>query len=463
VPFVGYVSDDFFDTTAFFHCGIFMELKTIKSLSPGTTVNATLTVPSSKSLTHRALIIAAFSADATDKAALVESPLESDDTLYTLAGLHKLGYVSDVHEEDRRIEYVVFSGKRAERTSAATIDIHHSGTSARLLTAVTAAQTLEYPVTLDGSPRMRQRPMAELLAPLTELGAEIQSTGGFLPLHFTRGIRQGGHVRVDAAKSSQFLSALLLIAPLLDGETIIETTGAIASKSYSDMTIAQMRLAEVEIGEETVPDGGFRYTIPGGQHYKLHHYVVEGDYSAASYALAAAAITRGEVHIPNLTPNSAQGDRAIIQILQAFGNDVLLSNTGVTVRGAQRLRGIDWDMNSCPDIVPTVAVLALFAESPTILNNIGHLQYKESDRLSVIINNIKRLGGKTHSDGETLIIEPAIRSLRGTTIPTHDDHRMAMAFALVGLRVPGVIIENPLCVAKSYPDFWRDFERLYLR
>jgi 3-phosphoshikimate 1-carboxyvinyltransferase len=456
-----------------------MELRTIHA----GTARGELDAPTSKSLTHRALIIAALSAHQTDSPARVLRPLESDDTRLTLRALETMGYPTqrstDAKTGAETFDWVEFTGKRqTPKTNAngvARIDIHHSGTSARLLAALAAVQPLEelgYAIELDGSERMRRRPMQELIAPLLDLGARAESAHGFLPILFRAGIdsarKQNGSnaamrlARVDASKSSQFLSALFLVSPLIAGGLRIETSGAIASRSYSDMTLAQMRAAGVKIEETALSDGASAYCIGGGQTYSMPLYEVEGDYSSASYPLAASALTGGEVVVRNLRRDSPQGDRAIIDILRDYGAEVeWLQNGGVRVRGAARRLGVDRDMNACPDIVPTVAVMAMFAETPSIFRNVEHLQYKESDRMSAVIENIARLGGAARREGGALIVEPKPESeLRAARLPTFDDHRMAMSFALAGLRLNGVQIEDPACVAKSYPEFWRDFDAL---
>lgn len=442
-----------------------MEKRLIQPAAAG----GTLAVPTSKSLTHRALIIAAFAAHDSDKPALVRNPLRSDDTTLTLEALRRMGYPVAVSENSDGIETVEFAGKRTDTNGLVAINIHHSGTSARLLTAVAAVQPIPEggSIEIDGSERMRQRPMQELIEPLAALGVRLQHQNGFLPIRITEPISNDegmNTARVDAAKSSQFLSALLLIAPLLAHGLRIEVGGEIASKSYSDMTIAQMRKAGIQVEEtveKTTAHGRItRYFVSGKQTYSMPHYAVEGDYSSGSYPLAAAAITGGTVTITNLTQDSPQGDRAIVEILQNFGTSIVWSADGLTLTGNKHLRGVDCDMNSCPDIVPTVAVVALFAEGRSYFRNIEHLRYKESDRIAAVIGNIERLGGRAFVEGNALVVEPAVTALHGASIPTFDDHRMAMSFALAGLRVSGIEIENPSCVAKSYPDFWRDFERL---
>lgn len=441
----------------------FSDLKTMtkRRIKPAS-VQGSLAVPTSKSLTHRALIIAAFSAHHSGTSAAVWNPLRSDDTTLTLQALRAMGYPITVVEKAGHIEKVEFTGNRIQPAQPVRIDIHHSGTSARLLTAVAAIQTStdQNYIEIDGSERMRQRPMKELITPLEALGCSLSHNHGFLPIRITRPIDHSNAqltVRLDVSKSSQFLSALLLIAPLLVYDLRIEITSDIASKSYSDMTIALMAKAGVHVEEFHQNGIVTAYAIKGNQHYQLSEYSVEGDYSSASYPLAAATITGGTITIANLTQDSPQGDRAIVPILERFGAMISWDASGITLRGSETLHGVEWDMNSCPDIVPTVAVVAMFAKERSVFRNIAHLRYKESDRIQAVIENIERLGGKAFVEGNALVIEP-VKTLHGASIPTFDDHRMAMSFALAGLKIDGVEIENPECVAKSYPDFWRDFE-----
>jgi 3-phosphoshikimate 1-carboxyvinyltransferase len=421
------------------------------------------------------LILAAFAASASGEECIVRNPLQSDDLTITLNALQTMGYEARIANETGSGYDVIFSGKRlavqATPEEPARVYVHHSGTSARLLSAVAALQP--FAVQIDGSPRMRERPMQELITPLTDLGANIQHTNGFLPLTMTKPITHGGRVRVNAEKSSQFLSALLLAAPLLEGSTEIIVEGDIASKSYSDMTIAQLREAGVDVHvnvRETATGSAITYTIAGSQHITQRVWDVEGDYSAASYPIAAAVIAGGSVTIPNLTQRSLQGDSAMLDIVRECGASVTWfdnainapSSSGVTIerKPDQPIFAINRDMNTCPDIVPTVAVLALFANDRSRLLNVAHLRYKESDRIHAIVSNIEAMGGCAFMDGDALIIEPRLAALHGAHIQTFDDHRIAMCFALAGLRVSGIQIENPACVAKSYPDFWRDFDAL---
>ncbi|MCS6809395.1 MAG: 3-phosphoshikimate 1-carboxyvinyltransferase [Bacteroidota bacterium] len=427
-------------------------------------VYGSVTVPASKSITHRALIIGACAADASGESTVVMNPLRSDDTVLTLQALQAMGYPARVDEHNGDIHKVEWLGKRNVPEGPVHIDIHHSGTSARLLTAVAAVQPIANGgyIQIDGSARMRQRPMHELITALTTLGAVIEHHEGFLPLRVVKPVAElplETTVAIDASKSSQFLSALLLIAPLLPGGINIRLVSNITSQSYSDMTIAQMAQAQVHVEEHVEHGRVVGYSIDGGQRYCMREYNIEGDYSSASYWLAAATITGGKIHIPNLTPHSLQGDQAIVPILESFGARAAWKNDGLHVQGTAKLQGVEWNMNTCPDIVPTVSVVALFAEGRSVFRNIEHLRYKESDRIQAVCENIERLGGTAYLEGSDLIIQPTT-GLHGASLPTFDDHRIAMSFALAGLRISGVEIEQPECVAKSYPNFWHDFEQL---
>lgn len=420
-------------------------------------LRGTVHVPSSKSISHRCFILAALSC----QPCVVLNPLKSDDLDITLTALQQLGY--EAVQEGRDVR---FTGKRRVPTHSeepVRLYMHHSGTSARLLTAVAALQP--FVVEIDGSARMRERPMQDLFTPLEQLGARLEyerrPDGGGLPVRILEPVRSGGRVRVNASKSSQFLSALLHIGAFLNSELIVEVEGAIASQSYSDMTIAQMRKAGLTVIEEQSAQGLTVYRVPSGQRYGQEVWAIEGDYSAASYPIAGAALSGGDVLIPNLEEASLQGDSAIVEIVRSFGATAVFTPEGLRVSSSGILHGITRDMNSCPDIVPTVAVMAMFADSMTRLENVEHLRYKESDRLAAVIGNIKLLGGCAYVEGSTLVVEPvAADCLHGAVLPTFDDHRMAMAFSLAGLKVDGVEIENPSCVAKSYPEYWRDFEVL---
>lgn len=401
-----------------------------------------VSIPASKSLTHRYYILAALSR----KPVTIHEPLRSEDTEITRRSITASGYQLK-NEKDR----VIFTGNWSAPPAPVEYAVANAGTSARLLTAFAAVQPVV--TVIDGSQRMRQRPMGYLIVALEKLGIKIEHRDGFLPI--TVHGRQIEHSRteIDARMSSQFLSALLMIAPKCRHGLTIDHFGRIASRPYVDITLSLMKTAGIKVTSDENS-----YTIAGGQNIQLPDVRVEGDYSSASYFLCSAAITGGPVTLKNLRPDSVQGDRVILDLLSSAGAEINWHNQDVTVRGG-RLTGIDRDMNDSPDLVPAIAVTALFADSPSRFRNVGHLRYKETDRLAAIIDNITLLGGKAYADGEDLVIEP--QPLSGAVLPTYDDHRMAMAFSLAGLKIPGVIIDNPACVAKSYPEYWNHFDSLF--
>jgi 3-phosphoshikimate 1-carboxyvinyltransferase len=265
----------------------------------------------------------------------------------------------------------------------------------------------------------------------------------------------GGHARLSGERSSQFLSSLLMVAPYAKEATTIDVEGHLASTSYVEMTMEVMKRFAVEVGCK----GHEQFSVRAGQHYGPAGIIVEPDVSSASYFLAAAAIGGGEVVVEGLGLQSLQGDIGFARLLRDMGCDFLEVQEGLKVRSAGRLRGIDVDMNAMPDVVPTLAVAALFAEGTTRIRNVGHLRYKESDRLSALATELPKLGARIAHWENGLEITPA--PLHGAELATYGDHRLAMSFALVGLRVPGVKIENPDCVRKSFPTFWVEFEKLY--
>ncbi|MGH1365527.1 MAG: 3-phosphoshikimate 1-carboxyvinyltransferase [Calditrichia bacterium] len=401
-----------------------------------------LSVPASKSLTHRYFIQAALSGNPVT----IYKPLKSEDAHITLTALQKMGY--DAADYD---DHVVFSGKRIP-VSSCSFWVENSGTSARLLSGVMALQS--FPCEMDGSARMRERPMQTLIDALQKLGATVEHHNGYLPLKTSGGNLSGRLLEVDASKSSQFLSSILLIAPYLDGELKLLYGENLASASYLTMTVELMKRAGVEVSEIS---GGF--IVKGGSGYSIADTTVEGDFSSASYFLTGAALSGGKVSISNVTADSLQGDAVITEVLRQAGAEVQWHDSGVTVTGTGRIHAVDVDVRSVPDLAPTIAVLALFADGMSRLRHVDHLRYKECDRLAAVIENISRLGGKAYAEDNQLIIEP--RPLKGALLASYNDHRMAMCFALAGLRVPGVVIENRECVIKSYPGYWEDFHHLH--
>jgi len=409
-------------------------------IKPGK-IQGLLHAPPSKSVSHRLLILGAL----TGRPSQIHNVLFSEDILITLNALRKIGF-----QWERQENTIFFSGKREQPTGVATIDLGNSGTSARLLTAIAAGFPGEY--LFRGSPRMLERPMSPLIDALINLGVSLEHHDGYLPLKIKGTRITGGKVTVDTSQSSQFLSALMMLAPLTRDGLEISRTGSVVSESYIQLTREMLKSAGIQIQQKDD-----QVIIPGDQKYQLTKAKVEGDYSSASYFAVGAAISSGAVCIENLLRNSVQGDRAILDILKKAGAKVFWRDEQVCIE-AKNLKGIDINMNSQPDLVPTLAVMSLFGKGESRLRAIEHLRFKETDRLKAIMDNILKLNGKISLEENDLIIEPA--PLSGTTLPTFNDHRIAMSFALAGLRIPGIKIENPGCVNKSFPEFWDYFESL---
>lgn len=402
--------------------------------------------PSSKSITHRLMIMGAMAAAPWR----IERPLWSEDTTVTLAALQQLGYAVQLDGGNITID----STGRSAPSGICTLDVKNSGTSARFLAALAATEEGRESI-LDGSERMRERPMRELLDALQALGADIDDTNGGLPLRIRGKKLHGTSLTIDASRSSQFLSALLLIAPRLSGELHLHCAGTLASAPYVDMTTALMKQAGVDVQQKH-----FAFVAETGRPYSGDSWAVEGDYSGAAFLLAAAAVTGGKLEVRNLVFPSSQGDADIVRILHLLGARIEHTADALRIRGG-RLRNIDITMHTVPDLVPVTAVMCLFADGPSRLREVGHLRFKESDRIQALVDNAARLGGSIVPDGDDLVITPGL--LHGGVIDPMNDHRIAMSFAVAGLRVPGVTISSPDCVDKSFPGFWPLFQTLTQR
>jgi 3-phosphoshikimate 1-carboxyvinyltransferase len=431
---------------------------------------ATVRVPGSKSITNRALVLAAL-CSRTRKPRLFGC-LRSEDTEVMLAALRQLGYEIEILTEDGHEIITVFRGDRPIVPAPhADLFVANSGTSMRFLTALVSLGHGRY--RLDGVPRMRERPIEDLLRALRQLGVDARSElgNGCPPVVIDSQGWQRGRVQVRGDISSQFLSALMMAAPFADADTVIEVDGALVSRPYIDMTVHVMRQWTLRVEERA---GSF--FIPGRQPTDaIRHssYEVEADASAASYFWAAAALLQGTVKVAGffdrrvrgdekdfletLQRPGVQGDLRFVDLLRDMGCLVTPDQFGITVQGGP-LRGIDVDMNDISDTVMTLAAVALFADGPTTIRNVAHIRHKETDRLAALAAELRKLGANVEERPDGLTIAP--RPLHGAVIHTYDDHRMAMSLALVGLRVPGVIIDNPACVSKTYPEFFSDLERL---
>ena len=302
---------------------------------------------------------------------------------------------------------------------------------------------------------MRGQPDQDLLDALKEAGvhASSETKNGCPPVIVDAEGLRGGEISVRGDVSSQFLSGLLMAAPFADAETTIRVEGTLVSIPYVAMTLAMLG----QFGLVAHHEDYRVFRVPGRQEAGIAEYAVEPDASAASYFLAAAAITRGTVSVPGLGKSSLQGDVAFADVLGRMGCTVAWDERGITVAGGP-LQGIDVDMNAISDTVMTLGAVACFAEGPTTIRNVGHIRHKETDRLAALATELRRVGANIDETVDGLVIRPG--SLHGATVSTYDDHRMAMSLALIGLRVPGIVIAEPGCVAKTYPGFFDDLERL---
>jgi 3-phosphoshikimate 1-carboxyvinyltransferase len=412
--------------------------------------NATVSVPGSKSITNRALILAAMSGMGECE---LRGALYSDDTEVMITCLKALGHRVDCDWSAGKL--VLHTEEVPVSTTRADLFVGNSGTSMRFLAALVSLGHGRF--RLDGVQRMRERPIEDLLNALRQLGvkAHCENGNGCPPVIIEANGLCGGRTVIKGDLSSQFLSGLLMAATRARSEVVLEVEGPLVSAPYVSMTVAMLRQWGQSV--EVVADNRFR--IPGNQSGGALHYTIEPDASAASYWWAAAAITDGKVRVEGLTMQSIQGDIRFVELLEEMGCTVARGETGITVRGGP-LRGIDVDMNDISDTVMTLAAVACFAEGPTTIRNVAHIRHKETDRLAALATELRCVGADVDEFADGLTITP--RPLHGAEIETYNDHRMAMSMALIGLKVPGIVIKNPGCVAKTYPDFFTDLERLRL-
>lgn len=416
-------------------------MKSIPKIGP---VNATVTAPPSKSYSVRALLLAAMSEGTTT----VTNCLDADDTRYALEAIRTIGFdVSGTFKDG-----VVIGGRKSISANEVPIFVGNAGTAMRFMTgwlAFTPGRFL-----LHGEKRMHERPIGDLVEVLLSIGAEVEyaEREGYPPVRIRgKKMRGGFDVTISAATSSQFASALMLGgATLPDGITL--RIASIASAPYIEITAAVL----ADFGAIVQRDGN----IVRIRNARLHRdaYRVEGDYSSASYWFAAAAATRGTIHLRGLTRESAQGDARFLDILEAMGCQVIRDDV-ISVIGGETLRGGTFDCNATPDLVPTLAAIAPLAQSPIEIVNVANLRVKESDRLATVTQELRRLGVRVEERADALRIEPGWGSGEAA-VDTHNDHRIAMAFAIAGLARGGVTIENEQVVSKSYPRFWRTLDEV---
>lgn len=409
-------------------------------------LDADISLPGSRSITNRALVLASLA----DGVSTLTNVLLADDSLRMMAAVNALG-IGITTDEATRTTRIDGAGGHIPADHA-DIDCAHAGTVLRFGTALCALGFGEY--RLDGSPRLRERPIAGLVDALRRLGARIEyeHVEGHAPLRVhARGLR-GGEIAFEDLPSSQFLSALLLVAPAARNDILIDVRGALPSRPYVLMTLALMR----RFGVEAVHSDFRRFIVPAPQPCRPAHYAVEPDASTASYFLAAPCIAGGRVRVRGLSRDSIQGDARFPDVLAQMGAAVTWEPDAVTVAHdpAQPLKGIDVDLNDMPDMVQTLAAVALFASGPTTIRNVANLTLKETDRLAALEAELSRLGARVTRFSDGLRIEPPSRP-HAATLESWGDHRMAMSLALVGLAVPGITIRDADCVAKTFPQYFR--------
>jgi 3-phosphoshikimate 1-carboxyvinyltransferase len=409
---------------------------------------AEVRVPGSKSLTNRALPVAALA----NGPVILRNALFSDDSRYCAEALTRLGFELALDSRAETIRVVGLAGRIPARR--ADLDVGNAGTAARFLTALLTLGNGDY--VIDGNARMRERPIGDLVSALARLGADLDAPTGCPPVRIrARGLR-GGKTTVAGATSSQYLSGLLLAAPCAQGPVEIEVAGDLGSEPYVDLTLALM----ADFGVLVARDAYRSFRVAPQPYLSPGEYLIESDASAASYFFAAPAVVGGSVLVQNLSRRSRQGDVAFVDVLAGMGCRVLEEASGLRVVGPDGvLRGIDIDMSAIPDTAQTLAAIAPFAATPTTIRGIASARLKETDRISATVVELRRLGVEVEEYPDGLKIQPC-RAFRPVSIRTYDDHRMAMAFALVGLRVPGVIIEDPGCVAKTFPRYFEVLESL---
>ncbi len=404
--------------------------------------------PGSKSITNRALVCAALAAGKST----LSGALESEDTRVMVEGLRALGIGVEVSDAGETLSVTGCGGKPP--AAQADIFVGNSGTTIRFLTALATLGKGEY--RLDGIARMRERPIADLADALNQLGANVACEGakGCPPVRVVAAGLAGGTATVRGDISSQFLSGLLMAAPCAAKPVTLSVAGALVSIPYVAMTLSVMKSFGVHAN--AAPDFS-RIEVPSIGHYKPCAYAIEPDASAASYFWAAAAVTGGEVTVQGLKRSSLQGDVAFVECLAQMGCEVQYGGNSITVRG-KPLEGIDVDMNAISDTVQTLSVVALFAKGTTRIRNVGHIRHKETDRISAVATELRKLGAEITEHAEGLDISPG--QITAAEIDTYNDHRMAMSFAIAGLVQPEIVILNPECTAKTYPSFFADLTQL---
>lgn len=411
-------------------------------------ISGSVALPGSKSYTNRALPIAALA----DGVSTIRGALDSDDTRYMVTALQSLGVEVEANWEQATIR-VHGTGGRI-KASEADLYLGNSGTSVRFLTALVSLGRGRYRI--DGNEAMRGRPLGPLIEGLRSTGIQISELGksGCPPLEIVTDGEIGGVIRMPGDLSSQYFSALAMIAPYASEPLEIVVEGVLVSKPYIDLTVDAMAAFGVTLKHDSYS----RLWCESGQRYVAADYLVEPDASAASYFFALAAATGGRITVERLPATSRQGDVAFVDVLEQMGCTVERGRDAITVHGPQQLKGIDVDMNAISDTVMSLAAIAPFADGPVTIRNVGHIRLKETDRLSATATELTRLGIQVDEREDSITIYPG--EVQSGTVETYDDHRMAMSFAVTGVKAGGIEVADPSCVSKTVPRFWDILEEL---
>lgn len=424
-------------------------MKTL-TLNPINKVAGEVHLPGSKSISNRVLLLAALAEGSTH----ITNLLDSDDVKHMLNALTALGvrYTLSACRTQCEVQGI---GGLFNHPQPITLFLGNAGTAMRPLTAALAASNVA--VTLTGEPRMYERPIGHLVDALRQWQADIVylENDGFPPLQINGKALSGGKMQIDGSISSQFLTAVLMVAPLLDGDSEIEIVGELVSKPYIDITLALMQRFGISVQNHNYK----RFSITGNQRYSSPgHWLVEGDASSASYFLAAAAIKGGSIKVTGIGKHAVQGDIHFADALEAMGADVEWGDDYIMVT-RNELNGIDRDYNAIPDAAMTIATTALFAKGPTVIRNVYNWRVKETDRLAAMAAELRKVGAEVEEGHDYIKVTPPAK-LKHASIATYNDHRMAMCFSLVALSDTAVTIEDPDCTAKTFPNYFSLFQQL---
>ena len=427
------------------------------TLNPILRVEGEINLPGSKSLSNRALLLAALAHGTTE----VTNLLDSDDIRHMLNALKSLG-VSYELSSDKTVCTITGVGGAFNWQNGLSLFLGNAGTAMRPLAAALCLKgQQEAEVVLTGEPRMKERPIKHLVDALIQVGANVQylEQEGYPPLAIRNTGLQGGKVQIDGSISSQFLTALLIAAPLAEGDMEIQIMGELVSKPYIDITLAMMKDFGVTVENQNYQT----FIVKGNQSYiSPKRYLVEGDASSASYFLAAGAI-KGNVKVTGIGKNSIQGDRLFADVLEKMGAKITWGEDFIQAEQAP-LHGVDMDMNHIPDAAMTIATTALFAEGETVIRNIYNWRVKETDRLSAMATELRKIGAEVEEGEDFIRIQPlALAQFQVAEIATYNDHRMAMCFSLIALSNTPVTILDPKCTAKTFPTYFSEFEKLSIR